>query len=256
MTTRHNAALYFVNLPLWYFWERPLNTVCHDLTTRTRPPWNLQSLLGLGLKFCPIPRETTRNIDSGIHRFTPSAKLKHFYGTNKPDDLFEPRTHLPSLWEPRETQCNAEYINRISAFTSQMIRLYQRRRTSSNLLYHQQHLLRTIHQSDTFGVRQANKNLGPCIVEKEKYKHHAFHDHLNDPATYKLLTEAKALQKTANVKILIEKLISKHRKIIDRVDLRFLYASISKITNPFNKLYLTYKVHKTPVKTRPVVSTC
>jgi hypothetical protein len=137
-----------------------------------------------------------------------------------------------------------------------MIHLYQRRRTSSNLLYHQRNLLQTIRQSDTFAVCQADKNLGPCIVEKEKYKHDAFHDHLNDPTTYKLLTEAEALQKTANVKILIEKLISKHRNIIDRVDLRFLRAGISKITDPFNKLYLTYKVHKTPVKTRPVVSTC
>jgi hypothetical protein len=136
-TPRHNAAIYFANLPLWYFWERPLNTACHDLTTTTRPPRNLQSLLGLGLKFFPRPRETTRNIDSSIHRFTCSAKVKHFYGNNKPDPLFDPRTHVPSEWEPRDTQCNTEYIIRISAFTRKMINLHQRRQTSSNLLLYQ-----------------------------------------------------------------------------------------------------------------------
>jgi hypothetical protein len=212
-------------------------------------------LLGLGLKFCPRPRETTRNIDSGVHRFTRSAKIKHFYGNNKPDPLFEPRTHVPSEWEPRDTQCNTAYINRISAFTRKMIQLHQRRRTSSNLLLHQRHLLRTIRQSDTLVICQADKNLGPCIVEKDRYKQDACTDHLDDTKTYKLLSEAEANQKIAIVKMLIQKLISKHRNIIDRIDLRFLRAGISKVKDPFNKLYLTYKVHKTPIKTRPVVST-
>jgi hypothetical protein len=212
-------------------------------------------LLGLSLKFCPKPKETTHNLDNGVYRFNRSAKLKHFFGTRKPPPDFEPRTHVESNWEPRDTQCNMDYTDRISDFTNTMVRLFKRRPVSSNLLRHQRHLLKTIRDSDTFVICQADKNLGPCIVEKQDYKKAAFHDHLNDTRTYQHLSPEEAKTAIATVTQQITQLISKNRALIGKTDLRFLRHGLSHVKDPYNKLYLTYKVHKTPVKTRPVVST-
>ena len=45
-------------MPLFYYYNCPTNCKFHDLTKFLKPPPNLRSLLGLGLKFIPTPFRT------------------------------------------------------------------------------------------------------------------------------------------------------------------------------------------------------
>ena len=54
---QHNAFLRLSLMPAWYYFDRPTNLAFHDLTTSSAPN-NLRSLLGLGLKFIPVPPYT------------------------------------------------------------------------------------------------------------------------------------------------------------------------------------------------------
>ena len=47
------------NMPTFDYYNTPSNKAFTDLTTTLTPPMNLQSLLGLGLKFIPTPFRTT-----------------------------------------------------------------------------------------------------------------------------------------------------------------------------------------------------
>jgi len=108
-------------MPLWYYWERPLHTACHDLTLTDTPPPNLKSLLGLGQKFCPTPKYSTYNIDKATAKFRRSAWLKHHFGDNKPDnEEYDPRVYIPSKWMPYDCSIDGEYALRIYDFIHRM----------------------------------------------------------------------------------------------------------------------------------------
>ena len=54
----------------------------HDLTSPTTiVPDNLDALVGLGLKFCPIPRYTPNDATDTLARFKKDLYVKSFFGT-------------------------------------------------------------------------------------------------------------------------------------------------------------------------------
>ena len=58
LTTQHNTSNTLAATPTWYYFSRPSNLTFHDFTKKHKPPKNLWSLLGLGLKFIPTPSLT------------------------------------------------------------------------------------------------------------------------------------------------------------------------------------------------------
>ena len=58
ISKQHNASTTLAKMPTWYYFSRPSNMAFHDFTKRHKPQKNLQSLLGLGLKFIPTPSLT------------------------------------------------------------------------------------------------------------------------------------------------------------------------------------------------------
>ena len=60
-SVHENACIHFGQMPTWQYFARPTNLSFHDLTDDdTEKPTNIRSLLGLGLKFIPIPRTTPK----------------------------------------------------------------------------------------------------------------------------------------------------------------------------------------------------
>ena len=88
-------------MPSWFYFVRASNLAFHDLTTVLTPPKNLRSLLGLGLKFCPIPHKPTFNPDT-LHRFTRDINLRTFFAGKimEQKEEYEPKMYIPSAWEP------------------------------------------------------------------------------------------------------------------------------------------------------------
>ena len=91
-------------MPAWFYFARPNNATFHDLTLQdTAKPANIGSLLGLGLKFVPIPSRTTpwKKIKTmTANRLWRDLELKCYFAgevsTFKPDG----RMYVRSKWTP------------------------------------------------------------------------------------------------------------------------------------------------------------
>lgn len=86
------------------------------------------------------------------------------------------------------------------------------------------------------------------------YVHKAFTNHLSDAATYQSLPpyEAHATISTLTGKI-VKLIVDHHDKLTPNHRKKFLLNSMMEVKDPFPPFYLTFKIHKQPLKTRPVV---
>ena len=102
---------------------------------------------------------------------------------------------------------------------------------------------------------QCDKNLGPALIEREKYIKLVIRDHLSDANTYEQLTKDQAVSAIGLVRQKIESWIADNHKMLTRQERFFLHHHLEESKkHPFSIFYGTMKVHKTPLKTRPVVS--
>jgi hypothetical protein len=204
------------------------------------------------LDFCPKPKETTNNIEKGLAKFIRSAYLKHCYGPDKPDnEFYVPWTYVPSHWTPKDYQLNQDFVCRISLFANELRALHKRRWASSNLLRIQRNHLKTLRQSPNFAVGNADKNPGPCIIEIARYKDLAFANHLNNRETYAYLKPANAAEHARLLRQKVDKIIPRRRTEFSKSELCCLRIRTGEVKDPYNKLYLTFKVHKPDFKTKP-----
>lgn len=113
-----------------------------------------------------------------------------------------------------------------------------------------------IQNTDDFIIASCDKNLGPAIIEKTRYIQLAFRDHLNDSTTYRYLSTADADQFLTRLKAQYHAWFKTYSdtKDLTRADKRYLKHMFQNSDTPFPVLYLTLKIHKQPMKTRPIVS--
>ena len=123
-----------------------------------------------------------------------------------------------------------------------------------NLLRHQRFALESLRQQKDFLIAACDKNLGPSIIERDEYIKLAFRDHLSDPNTYQYLTPAKVENQRTRIQSLLNFWTAKYHRILKKEERKFLQRHSSDCVDPFPYFYLTMKVHKTPLKTRPIVS--
>lgn len=245
----------------------------HDLTTILKPPKNLRSLLGLSLKFIPNPRHNVPWADykyKTLQRFERDLKVKTFMIDKiladeaaaaddpdaDPDDDYNPRMYARSDWVPPEKAFPfpRELPRRIAKFTAHLKSLVKKTKCRSNLLSHQRKALSYLRTQTDLLIVQCDKNLGPAVIERDEYIKLAFKDHLNDNRTYERLTPTRARSYHQRIKRLLKQWMKKHKKVISRNEKRFLLTNIEANVDPFATFYMTMKVHKTPLKTRPIVS--
>ena len=179
----------------------------HNLTTFCKPPPNLKCLLGLNLKFIPRPRFTTTDLDETKQRFCQQVYLQDYY-LNNPRDTREdkdtsshnPKLHIPTHWIPAIWKLSEKTVLKTNDFLSCVDRLFQQRQCSPNLSTSQLNLLKLLSKKDKFIITKADKNLGPYILETEKYIDYALRDHLNCKTTYKKLSNTSAITHMDSVK--------------------------------------------------------
>jgi hypothetical protein len=78
-----------------------------------------------------------------------------------------------------------------------------------------------------------------------------YSDHLLDKATYQSLTSGEAHDAISTLTYKIIKLIVDHHDELTVNHQKFLLNSIMEVKDPFPHFYLMFKIHKTPLKTRP-----
>ena len=102
-------------------------------------------------------------------------------------------------------------------------------------------------------VVHTNKFLGPGAIEPHEYVRYATRDHLGDTRTYQRLTPAAAAYHATSGRKLLEKWIRTYLDVLSKEERKFLRTNLRLNEEPWGFLYLLFKVHKNPLKTRPVV---
>ena len=165
-----------------------------------------------------------------------------------------PRLFIKSNWEPPIGNINYNLKARVNAFVKKISLVHNKsKRTRSNMLPFQRRILSDFRTTGTHLVLAADKNLGPCVIERATYIQRALADHLTDTKTYNKLTKLQATTKIENLHQQVVNFIGYYKRHLRSSDIKFLTASL-KVKDPFAKFYLTAKVHKTPWQTRPIVS--
>ena len=257
----HNRRLYLSQIPAWQYFMRPSHMAFHDLRSDKRCPLprSYTSLLGLSNKFCPTPKYATNNVtlQKTIARHKRDLFLRHFFKVNPtdPEREYDPKLSTPSTWIPPEWTIPPELKRRIAEFQVRYKSLFRRRFGTSNLLPTQKNALQQLQNDRTLLIVQCDKNMGPACIETSEYIKLAFRDHLGDPNTYKFLTPDLAKRYGARIKLTLETWFTKWRLSLTPQERKFIkYGLRSTELTPFSVMYLTMKVHKTPLKTRPIVS--
>ena len=84
-----------------FYFFRPTNLAYNDLTINKVAPKALQSLLGLGVNFCPTPLRPTLNIDNIMERFERYLHIQSvFTGSEDIIPLSNPKIYTRSKWKP------------------------------------------------------------------------------------------------------------------------------------------------------------
>jgi hypothetical protein len=178
---------------------------------------------------------------------------------NDDDDMnnpFNARLYVRSGWNPPEHlfPFPRELPRRIDAFEKYLKSLVTRKRCTPNLLPHQRRALDCLRNQTTILVVQCDKNLGPAIIERDEYIRLVIRDHLSDSTTYRRLPPREAALETRRIQHALTTWMTKHHAVLTKNELRFLKHHYQTNEEPFATFYATMKVHKQPLKTRPIVS--
>ena len=250
----YNLAFFLNRQSAFLLLSRPRNLACHNLCTYLQPPKNHHSLLGLGLNFCPKPKNTTGLVDFQpvADRFCRDLYTQMVFA-GSPDDYNPKQLFIRTDWEPDRNTVPVEFRARVAYFLKQLKASFVRRRVTSNLTPYQQKLLADLRRSKEFIVLPSDKNLGPCILEREEYVVRVL-EHLADDTTYRQLSPAAAHKTVSKVEEMIFNFIGDFHKVINDPDEKFLYRSLD-VADPFAYFYIMAKVHKKPRwLVRPIAS--
>ena len=253
------------------------NLAFHDLTDG-KVPAGSNILLGLGQKFIPTPRFTTgiKEMNENLFRFRRDLYRATFWGDEEEKTaapVQQPKVKLPSEWTPSESEIPTEVSIRVLRFFNELEKLYSKRAARSNLRPYELKLLKRLQEDVSIIIASADKGLGPVAVEIHKYIAEAL-KHLEDEEHYDIISSEEANSMTEqivrDIDLWVEKYqpltVSEKKRGIRRPNAGALMEEEckyikelthkAKIQSPNAVFYLLFKMHKDPIKTRPVYSTC
>ena len=262
ISTHLNARHVLGETPTGVYFAHFTNKQFHDHTSKKIIPAAASTVLGFGMKFIPVPKKSIRqdDIDEAIKRFNRDFYLKVFFAddeyTSEDDEPIE-KLRINSKWTP--DQPPYAITRRIGNFESAIFRNFKPKHGKSNLTKFQARILQEIRSNENIIIAHADKNLGPVGVNTEKYIRWALNEHLLDANTYIQETETEALTAAYDLFREIYQWTRKHN-LCDRLSkdaTDYIRYWIQKnLNDPFGYFYLTIKIHKGPISTRPVCSDC
>jgi hypothetical protein len=248
------------NTPTGVYLSHFTNKKFHDLTTKKSIPAAAATVLGFGLKFIPVPKKSIKqdDVDEAIKRFDRDFYLKVFFADSEDDsDDEDPieKLRINSVWKP--DQPPHKITQRIGEFEGAIERNFRPQRGKSNLTKFQANILQQIRSNQDIIIAHADKNLGPVGVDTEQYIRWALDEHLSDATTYVQTSEADAIKASNDLFTEIYKWTRNAGSCLSQDARSYIRYWIQKNRfDPFGYFYLTIKIHKTPVSTRPVCSDC
>ncbi|CAJ1935964.1 unnamed protein product [Cylindrotheca closterium] len=191
-----------------------------------------------------------------LDRFDRDFRIKIHYAHEIDNEWSHKQLYVRDIfsdWSPPADTVDNEFVARVQAFRKQLTPMFHRRQVHSNLNPIQQNLLTTLRNHPKLVVLNSDKNLGPVLMERETYVCRCLIDHLLQPTYEHLSFEAATTFISSTQDSLIEFLTLYHGYLGDD-NHKYLTRSLEAVRDPFSYFYVLAKVHKSPWKTRPIVS--
>ena len=236
-------------MPSWYYFSKPSNIAFHDFTRNPENKHHIRSLLGLNLKFIPTPWFTSNNLIDTEERLLRSMRLhSYFKGDNRKSmTKNEKNIYTKSPWTPEDWQLNREVLDRGSNFIHKAKKLFMKRRGRSNLLPLQRRALAALQTHDKYIVCNCDKNLGPALIERDRYISEVL-NHLSDTSTYEKLDATRAEIITANILKKVDNWLQKYMKNLSIPEKKYMAGMTDKEKASLPYFYMLIKAHKIPIK--------
>ena len=233
-------------------------TAFHNLCVHKTPPAGTAQLLWNGLKYCiekPLPKP---NLQKTFERLRADVRLKYFWRQRGEydDGEYIKKLYVKSTFQAKEASPEIEAaLNQFETKVTAAVREnLSRQKRKHNLPAQQRKLLKTLPDNYDFIHTATDKGVGPAIMERSTYKLKNLQEHLLKPSTYRQLTKAQAESRINAATYLFKLLVDSNLKILsgeEKTYFRRCFKEDRRIA-PYHGLP---KVHKTPWKMRPVVST-
>ena len=258
-----NAENVLGNMTTYEYFNRPFQMAYHNLCETLSPPKGIGITLGLGLKFCIQADKPKNDISTSFDRFSEDVRKRFIFSGQKLGSTPK-KIYIKSKWKPKETDTVEHLESRLSSFINNLyherrIKIKQQQK-ATNITKIQQNHIKFLQNNKEFITLMADKNLGPCIIERHTYIHNILHEHLNNGKTYILLQENDAMSKLEIIEEELKIILYKYKSKMNN-DERNYFKRVLMEDHRIPQFYGMPKVHKIrkknqPAPYRPVVSQC
>ncbi len=212
-----------------------------------------QAVLGLGLKFLPkyclTPRGYINSLSITISKLIRNLKLSFFFSNLPPTTLPTiPRISSAASFTPPTTAPGMDLLNHYQEDLLKKIQYLAYPVGRSKVQELVFHTLKQLQANDKIVVKPADKNLGTTIMLSCTYKKMCM-EILDDKKTYVKIA-CDVLPSLPYVAL--EKIIEELRPPVNLIKSLLQLKSSSYLR--FGRFYCLPKMHKTPVRGRPIVS--
>jgi hypothetical protein len=182
--------------------------------------------------------------------------LKAHFADEADLDKPVPPLRVKSKWHPPLP--SLEIDHRTQQFGIGLRKLFRKRRRGiPNIPPFERRILEGLCEDDRFVYAHSDKGLGPVRVHISRYIEDALGFLLN-PAAYEIISEEQALREVEELRTRILEWTREYRAVIKDDDaINYIRKKLEETRDdPFGYFYLLYKLHKSPISTRPVCSDC
>jgi hypothetical protein len=248
-------------MTVFQYFNRPKRMAYHNLCVTQQPPKGIGITLGLGLKFCTQTSLPPPSLTMSFNCFTEDLRKCYMFAGSLKDLDTPKKMYIKNSEFVPESMCEhaeARLHNFISTIKNAKHHHQLNAKRSTNLTYLQQQHLKFLRNNQQFIILDADKNLGPCIMERDTYINLLLQEHLQNPNnTYSLLSEEDAFNNLQNTRLQFNAIFKKHEKSILPVEKLFFACTMNNPTR-IPQFYGLPKIHKnkSPMPSRPVISQC
>jgi len=229
----------------------------------------VKSLLGLGLNYC-IKEKVETTTEKTYQRLREDVRRIYALRHEEESGEYIKELYIKSdyKFEPASDEIE-QALNKFEAAVEHEKKSKKKRnRILTNLTHQQWAMVDTLRQNDNYIVIEADKNLGPCLLDREVYIERGCSEHLGNTTNYKQISAAAIRARMIGLRYKLQQFLFKffskpfnqlrNGEIpdvtgISKAEQVFLLRAIKQCENRIARFRMTMKIHKIPWKMRPIV---